>query len=133
MSTGAWDYKDTPHGRRAFFTLRLRSGALPDYLHRHSPVPPDMLRALRDAGWRHYSIFVDRDLNLVHGYFESADTDVALATVSLNAVNQKWQAESEIMFDGPIRWLPEVFNLDDQLASGSSEPFESSNVTPDVI
>lgn len=102
---------------RAFFTLRLRLGALPGYTRRHSAVPPDMLRALRDAGWENYSIFIDGDRNLVHGYFESADTNGALAAISDNPVNQRWQAESAALFDGPIRWLPEVFNLDSQLAS----------------
>jgi len=57
---------------RYCFTLHVRPDLLAEYRERHAAVWPDMLRALRDAGWRNYSIFARPD-GLLIGYVEAAD------------------------------------------------------------
>ena len=86
----------------------------------HAAVWPDLLRALRDAGWRNYSLFL-RDDGLLIGYVEADDLDRAQAAVAATDVNARWQAAMADLFasEGPPdeAWqlIPEVFNLEDQL------------------
>ncbi|MBF0966371.1 MAG: L-rhamnose mutarotase, partial [Actinomyces bouchesdurhonensis] len=47
----------SPH--RACFLLRVRPEKLAEYADVHQRVWDEMLQALRDAGWRHYSLFLD--------------------------------------------------------------------------
>src|SRR3954470_7413924 len=98
---------------RACFLLRLKPGVVPEYVKRHSPVWPEMLRALKDSGWNNYSIFV-RD-GLAVGYLETDDLDMAQARMERLEVNARWQAASADLFASEIEWLPLVFNLEDQL------------------
>ena len=90
------------------------------YRERHASVWPEMLRALRDAGWRNYSLFLSDD-GLLVGYFEADDADAAQARMAATEVNARWQREMAALFvgdgapDEAFDYLPEVFNLDDQL------------------
>lgn len=94
---------------------------LEEYREVHRHVWPELLEALRDAGWRNYSLFLREDGTLI-GYVESDDLDAAQARVAQTAVNARWQAAMAELFasDGPPdeAWevVPEVFHLEDQLA-----------------
>jgi len=105
---------------RVCFTLQVKPEHLDEYRRRHAAVWPEMLRALRDAGWREYSIFL-RDDGLVVGYFHTDDLAAAQAAMAATDVNRRWQAEMARFFvDGAdgladIQLLEEVFNLDAQL------------------
>ena len=93
---------------------------LEEYREAHRHVWPELLEALRDAGWRNYSLFLRDDGTLV-GYAESDDLEAAQARVAATEVNTRWQAAMAELFasDGPPdqAWelLPEVFHLEDQL------------------
>jgi L-rhamnose mutarotase len=106
--------------RRVCFTLQVKPEHLDEYRRRHAAVWPDMLAALRDAGWRDYSVFL-RDDGLVVGYFVTDDLAAAQEAMAATDVNARWQAEMAPFFvddtDGlrGIRVLDEVFNLDAQL------------------
>ena len=104
---------------RVCFTLQVRRDRMAEYAERHAAVWPDMLAALRDAGWHDYSLFL-RDDGLLVGYFRTEDFDASLAAMEATDVNARWQAEmAEFFVDGRpdrhLRVLTEVFNLDDQL------------------
>lgn len=105
---------------RYCFTSRVDPRHLDAYRARHAAVWPEMLEALRDAGWRDYSLFLGDD-GLLVGYFEADDKDLAQARMAATEVNARWQAEMAALFeaDGPpdegFRYLPEVFHLEDQL------------------
>ena len=96
---------------------------LDEYRERHRTVWPELLRALSDAGWRNYSLFL-RDDGLLIGYAEADDLERSQELVARTEVNTRWQQSMRSMFadpDGPApdeSWelLPEVFNLEDQLA-----------------
>jgi L-rhamnose mutarotase len=105
---------------RVCFTLQIRSGMLQDYLAAHEVVWPEMLEALREAGWRNYSLFVDQRSGLVVGYVEPDDLAAAQAVMSRSDVNARWQAsmsryfelaESGLPDEGFVR-LSEYFHLD---------------------
>lgn len=108
---------------RVCFQLQVKRDRLAEYMQRHAAVWPDMLAALRDTGWRNYSLFVRPD-GLLIGYFETDDLASAQAGMNATAVNARWQAEMGEFFedldlppDQGFLQLTEVFNLDDQLTA----------------
>lgn len=107
---------------RYCFVSQVDPRHLDAYRQRHASVWPEMLLALRDAGWRNYSLHLS-DEGMLVGYFEADDADTAQAAMDATAVNARWQAEMAELFagdgapDAGFRYLPEVFNLEDQLAA----------------
>jgi L-rhamnose mutarotase len=107
---------------RFCFTLQVAPEHLDKYRRRHAAVWPDMLRALRDAGWRDYSLFLRED-GLLVGYFHADDLEAAQRAMDATDVNRRWQAEMAPFFanlpggraDKGMHFLGEVFNLDEQL------------------
>lgn len=93
---------------------------LEEYRERHAAVWPELLVALRDAGWRNYSLFLRPD-GLLIGYAEADDLDEAQRSVAATEVNARWQAEMSRLFaaegapDEAWELVPEVFNLEEQL------------------
>ena len=107
---------------RACFTLQVRPDRLAEYRAAHEAVWPDMLTALRDSGWRNYSLYL-RDDGLLIGYFETPSLQAAVQGMTDTEVNTRWQAEMAPYFEdlgdatpdtGFLR-LEEVFHLEDQL------------------
>jgi L-rhamnose mutarotase len=95
---------------------RVRPELLAEYSHAHAAVWPEMLAALRETGWRNYSIFTRPD-GLVIGYFETDDLAAAQAGMAERPVNARWQAEMARFFvaagpDESLDRLTEVFHLD---------------------
>lgn len=102
--------------QRACFTLQVHGEHIAEYVRRHSPVRSAMLLALRDAGWNNYSIFLRPD-GLVVGYFETDDLQLALGRIEAMEANARWQEDSAPLFEaGRLVWLPQVFNLEEQLS-----------------
>ena len=104
---------------RVCFTLQVRPERLEEYRGRHARVWPQMLAALRDTGWRDYSLFL-RDDGLLVGYLLTDDFEAALAAMDATEVNARWQAEMAEFFDAgrpdrSMHVLTEVFNLEEQL------------------
>ena len=102
---------------RVCFLARVRPERMAEYSERHKEVWPEMLAALRAAGWGNYSIFLAED-GLLVGYLETDDYQAALARMAATDVNKRWQAEMGEFFvaDGPpdqsfVR-LAEIFHLD---------------------
>jgi L-rhamnose mutarotase len=106
---------------RYCFQLQVRPERMAEYVERHRAVWPEMLAALRDTGWRNYSLFL-RDDGLLIGYVEADDLAAAQAGMSATAVNARWQTEMAPFFadleggpDEGFLLLEEVFHLEDQL------------------
>ena len=107
---------------RYCFQLHVRPELLDEYRERHRAVWPDMLRALRDTGWRNYSIFARPD-GLLVGYVEADDLAAAQLAMADTEVNARWQADMSRFFiglegrgpDESFLLLDEIFNIDDQL------------------
>ena len=108
-----------PAGHRICFLLRIRPERAQEYRARHAAVWPEMLGALRDTGWRNYSIFLREDGTLV-GYLECDDFAAAQAAMQDTEVNARWQAEMAPFFelepgvapDAAMTPLAEIFHLD---------------------
>lgn len=114
---------------RVCFRSSVQPALIGEYRRRHAAVWPEMLQALKDAGWNNYSLFLAPD-GLLVGYVECDDFDSARARMALTEVNARWQAEMASLFentedpgqapDEGFQVLEEVFNLDSQLAAAGS-------------
>ena len=107
---------------RVCFLLALRPERVDDYLVAHSTVWPEMLAALRAAGWSNYSLFLRPEDGLVVGYLETPDFAAAQAAMAATGVNARWQAMMAEYFQGSpfagarpdesVHRLTEYFHLD---------------------
>jgi L-rhamnose mutarotase len=84
---------------RYCFLLQVRPERIAEYRARHREVWPEMLRALRHAGWRNYSLFLRPD-GLLVGYVESDDLVAAQAAMAATEVNARWQRDMAPFFTG---------------------------------
>ena len=103
---------------RVCFLLKVKPERLDEYKRRHQSVWPEMLEALRETGWRNYSLFLRPD-GLLVGYLETDDFAAALRGMAERRVNERWQREMAPFFEaldgrrpdeGMLR-LEEVFHL----------------------
>jgi L-rhamnose mutarotase len=126
-----WKRVPDPRGRAALrvcFTLHIRPDRLAEYKERHAAVWPEMLRALRDTGWRDYQLFL-RDDGLLVGTVVVDDLAAAQAAMDATEVSARWEAEMAPFFDLPEgrdgrgkAGLELVFDLDDQLRAIGEAP-----------
>jgi L-rhamnose mutarotase len=104
---------------RTCFLLKVRPEKLNEYKARHEKVWPEMLDALRRAGWHNYSLFLQPG-GLVVGYVEADDFDRCHEAMRHDPVNARWQAEMAPFFEAPegataddfMLPLEEIFHLD---------------------
>src|SRR6516165_10878546 len=73
---------------RVCFLGRVRAERLAEYRERHERVWPEMLDALRQAGWSNYSLFLTGD-GLLVGYLETEDFASAQQRMAVTAVNER--------------------------------------------
>jgi len=104
---------------RVGFCLQVKRDRLAEYKERHAHVWPEMQQALRDTGWRNYSLFL-RDDGLLFGYVEVESIEASVEAMGKTEVNARWQAEMAPFFEqlGDLRpdegflRLDEIFHLD---------------------
>lgn len=104
--------------KRVCFLLRVKPDRLQEYRERHATVWPEMLEALRETGWRNYSLFLSPD-GLLVGYLETVDFQAALSGMASKEVNHRWQTQMAEFFEGgenvaadeQMLPLEEVFHL----------------------
>lgn len=104
---------------RYLFVGRIHKDRLEEYKERHAAVWPEMLDALKKAGFNNYSLFLNEE-GLLVGYFESPDAEAAFAAMAATDVNARWQGEMAPFFvipegkrpDQCLEFLGEVFHLE---------------------
>lgn len=106
--------------KRVGFLLKVKPEKMKEYKARHKVVWPEMLTALRRAGWRNYSLYLRED-GLLFGYFETPESfQAALDGMAKEEVNARWQEYMAPFFenltgahaDQSMVELEEVFHLD---------------------
>jgi L-rhamnose mutarotase len=106
--------------KRVGFTLKIKPDMIEAYKEHHRAVWPEMLDALRAAGWHNYSLYL-RDDGTLFGYFETPESlEAAQSAMAGTEVNARWQAMMSPFFDIPEGAAPdemfiqleEVFHLD---------------------
>jgi len=104
---------------RVCFLGRVKPERLAEYRARHEQVWPDMLAALREAGWENYSLFLTGD-GLLVGYLETEDYQAALDRMATTEVNARWQRDMVPYFaeldglppDQGFKRVDEIFHVD---------------------
>ena len=103
---------------RVAFILKVRQEKIAEYKRHHEAVWPEMLDALREAGWHNYSLFMRAD-GLIFGYFETEESlSAAQAKMATKEVNTRWQEFMSPYIDANARpdetfvELEEYFHLD---------------------
>ncbi len=104
---------------RVCFLRKVRREKVEEYKMRHAQAWPEMLDALRETGWRNYSLFLQPD-GLLVGYLETDDFEQCCAAMKEREVNARWQEQRAPFFEplhgaGPddaMHTLEEVFHLD---------------------
>jgi len=105
--------------KRVGFLLKVKENKIKEYKEHHKAVWPEMLDALRRAGWHNYSLFMRED-GLLFGYFETPESlERALDAMSKEDVNARWQELMAPFFEGAglhademMVELEEIFHLD---------------------
>lgn len=106
--------------KRVGFILKVKEDLIEEYKEHHKNVWQEMLDALREAGWRNYSLFMRED-GLLFGYFETPDSlQAAQAAMEKTEINAKWQEMMAPYFELPpgarpdqmLIELDEVFHTD---------------------
>jgi L-rhamnose mutarotase len=92
--------------QRVCFILQVKPDRLEEYKQRHLSVWPEMQQALRETGWRNYSLFLRSD-GLLVGYLETEDFEAALEGMSKREVNVRWQKEMADFFVNPPDIAPD--------------------------
>lgn len=98
------------------FKMKLFAGFEQEYKKRHNEIWPELSTLLKGAGITDYSIFLDKETNILIGVLKITDK-AKLDTLPANAVMQKWWAYmSDIMESNPdyspvSTTLEQVFNL----------------------
>ena len=103
---------------RICFVLQVKPEKLQEYKERHRSVWPEMVNALRKAGWNNYSPFLRPD-GLLVGYLETENLQNARAGMAKREVNARWQRDMADFFvqvdgampDRAMAPLEEVFHL----------------------
>ena len=98
--------------KRVGFVLTVKPAKLEEYKRQHRQVWPEMLAALREAGWHNYSLFVRED-GLLFGYFETPESlEAAQAKMAQTEVNTRWQQFMAPFFESPDNARPDEMFLE---------------------
>jgi L-rhamnose mutarotase len=107
---------------RVCFASRVDPRHLDAYREAHARVWPEMLQALRDTGWRDYTLHLSDD-GLLVGVVDVDSYAAAQERMAATEVNARWQEAMSRLFaadgapDEGMRVLPEIFDLDAQLTA----------------
>ena len=84
---------------RVGFLLKVREDKLEEYKKRHQSVWPELLEALRRAGWLNFSLFTTEDGQLF-GYFEAEESfQKSLDGIANDEASLRWQEFMAPLFE----------------------------------
>jgi len=89
--------------KRIGFQFKVKPDRLAEYQERHKAVWPEMLEALRETGWRNYTLFMHTD-GWIFGYFETDQSlQAAQARMAAKEINTRWQESMSQFIDSNAR------------------------------
>ena len=104
---------------RFAFKMFLKPGCEEEYQKRHAAIWPELVKMIKDSGVSNYSIYWDKDTNILFGYQEcSSETNSQDTTNGVDPITQKWwDMVADIMEVNPDNSpvtipVKEVFHLD---------------------
>ncbi len=103
--------------KREAFKMYLKAGYEAEYEKRHNEIWPELKKLLKDAGVSDYTIFWDKETNVLYAY-QIVDGDSSSQDLGTNPIVQEWWAYMADIMDtnpdnSPIsKPLKEVFHMD---------------------
>lgn len=104
--------------KRFAFKMFLKPGFEEEYQKRHAAIWPELVKMIKEQGVQNYSIYWDRDTNILFAYQECTKEGNSQDTENVAPITQKWwDMMADIMEVNPDNSpvtipLPEVFHLD---------------------
>jgi len=102
---------------RKGFKMKLYDGMEAEYEKRHNELWPEMVEMIHEYGGRNYTIFLDRETNVLYGYLEIEDANKWSKSAETKICRKWWDFMADIMETNPDNSpvavdLVEVFHLD---------------------
>ena len=79
------------------FKMRLYQGMEEEYEKRHNELWPEMKNMIHKYGGRNYSIFFDKESNMLFGYIELEDEELWNKSGNTEICKKWWDYMSDIM------------------------------------
>ncbi len=102
---------------RKGFKMFLYPGMAAEYEKRHKELWPEMQEMIHQYGGHNYSIYLDRDTNVLYGYIEVEDEELWARSADTPVNRRWWDFMADIMETNPDNSpvsedLSPVFHLD---------------------
>ena len=104
--------------KRFAFKMLLKPGCEKEYARRHAAIWPELVEMIKEAGGCNYSIYWDKETNILFGYQECTSDVNSQDTSDVDPITQKWwDMMADIMEVNPDNSpvsipLEEMFHLD---------------------
>ena len=104
--------------KRFAFKMLLKPGCEKEYERRHAAIWPELVEMIKKAGVCNYSIYWDKETNILFGYQECTSDVNSQDTSDVDPITQKWwDMMADIMEVNPDNSpvsipLEEMFHLD---------------------
>ena len=98
------------------FKMKIYDGMADEYQKRHNELWPEMKEMIHNYGGSNYSIFLDKDTNILFGYIELKDEELWDKSRDTEVCRKWWDFMADIMEtnldNSPVSiMLEEVFHL----------------------
>lgn len=102
---------------RKSFKMQLYEGMAEEYERRHNQLWPEMKDMIHEYGGHNYSIFLDKETNVLYGYIELEDEERWRKSADTPINRKWWDFMADIMDTNPDNSpvsidLSPVFHLD---------------------
>ena len=102
---------------RKSFKMKLFKGQEKEYEKRHNNLWPEMREMLHEYGGTNYSIFLDKETDVLYGYIEIEDEEKWAKSADTAICRKWWDYMADIMETNPDNSpvsvdLDEVFHMD---------------------
>lgn len=102
---------------RKSFKMKLYDGCEKEYEKRHNELWPEMQNMIHEYGGKNYSIFWDKDTNILYGYIELESEKLLAKSAQTEICKKWWDFMADIMETNPDNSpvsldLIEMFHLD---------------------
>ena len=104
--------------KRFAFKMFLKPGCEKEYAKRHAAIWPELVKMIKEQGVGNYSIFWDKETNILFAYQECSGEGNSQDTTDVDPITQKWwDMMADIMEVNPDKSpvtipIEEVFHLD---------------------
>ena len=97
--------------------MKLNPGVIEEYKKRHKDLWPDLHKLLKDAGISEYSIFFDKETNILFAFQKQAGDQGSQDLGKTGIVQKWWKFMADVMETNPdnspvTTMLEEVFYMD---------------------